>query len=182
MVPETAWFNLLGPVIRRGLLRMLISMPVFRKKIMTFLRKAIGGKNMVHVRTLGSCLFEFSASRSFFKRAKADSKASWFFQLEKSGMKYSRTSTAKSTRHQNKSSCARFQNWSPGVVDGDVEDFLLFAFAGEFGVAVGDGAFEVAHVEIRFLGHGECAPENWRRQFLKRGKHGTFRVPVSFSI
>src|ERR1035437_704520 len=40
--------------------------------------------------------FELSASRSFFNRAKADSKASWFFQLEKSGMKYSRTSTAKS--------------------------------------------------------------------------------------
>jgi hypothetical protein len=29
--------------------------------------------------------FEFSASRSFFKRAKADSKASWLFQLEKPG-------------------------------------------------------------------------------------------------
>ena len=34
-----------------------------------------------------------------------------------------------------------------GVVDRDVEDFLLFAFAGEFGVAVGDGAFEKSHIE-----------------------------------
>jgi|GEM_PF-6420415 len=41
-------------------------------------------------------LLEFSSSKSFFNRAKADSKASWSFQLEKSGMKYSRTSTAKS--------------------------------------------------------------------------------------
>ena len=61
-----------------------------------------------------------------------------------------------------------------GVVDGDVElicaaEFtdgksgsrdsrptigcrhrLLFAFAGEFGVAVGDGSFKVAHIETRF--------------------------------
>jgi hypothetical protein len=37
-----------------------------------------------------------------------------------------------------------------GVVDGDVKDFLLFAFAGEFGVAVCDGAFEVVHGEIKF--------------------------------
>jgi hypothetical protein len=29
--------------------------------------------------------YEFSASKSFFNRAKADSKASWLFQLEKSG-------------------------------------------------------------------------------------------------
>ena len=36
------------------------------------------------------------ASKSFFKRAKADSKVSWSFQLEKSGMKYSRTYTARS--------------------------------------------------------------------------------------
>ena len=37
-----------------------------------------------------------------------------------------------------------------GVVDGDVKDFLLFAFASKFGVAVGDGAFEVAHSETHF--------------------------------
>ena len=52
-------------------------------------RMSSNGK-LVHV------FLGISASKSFFKRVKADSKALWFFQLEKSGMKYSRTSTAKS--------------------------------------------------------------------------------------
>src|SRR5690349_1272416 len=37
-----------------------------------------------------------SSFKSFCRRVKAVSKASWSFQLERSGMKYSRTSTAKS--------------------------------------------------------------------------------------
>ena len=44
---------------------------------------------------------------------------------------------------------------------------VVIRIAGRFGVAVGDGTFEVAHGETRFcVYYRKCAPENWRRQLL----------------